>query len=214
MESTGFFRLECLVKRRNRMVPCVFLIDAGKEPALACVFNPRTGESLDHRKVSGPRPLKTHSYNFAYIESRDGRPLVEKRAANRHDAEGFARAILENASPLSREEYLEQLGSIIWPPQWAKEELAPAAMMYPEWKDFHPSLEMPRSHGKRDALPADPPYERMHLLFSAPPEVRKAPGRPSNERKLIIREMMRLMESMDLEDLRELIRFSRMLLED
>ncbi len=214
MEKKDYSRLECRIKRRNRMIPCVFLIDASREPAMACIFDPRTRESLDHARIYGPRALKTHAYNFAYIESRDGGPLLEKRPSNRHEAEAFTRAILENAEAISREEYFRELELVIWPPQR-------------EW-------EIPQGGVKRAALSRDPvsaPISAFRtaladeggmFLTAFSPQEGPSPrfegpareGKRGSERKAIIREMVRLMESMELEDLRELLRFSRMLLED
>ncbi len=116
-----YLRLDCRIKRYNRVNPASFIIDAGREPAAAAVFDRRSHESLDHRKGQGPRPLKTHAYNFSYIEDDQGKALVRERASNRQEAEAFAEAIMGAAKAISREAYLEELDRVIWP-AYAKEE--------------------------------------------------------------------------------------------
>jgi hypothetical protein len=213
MQQT-YLRLECRVRRRNRVIPCVFLIDATREPYMAAVFDPRTGESLDHRKVRNPRPLKTHAYNFSHIEDLKGRALVEKRAENREEAESFVRALTKNAVPMTRNEYFAQLESIVWPPPQFE---GPAVQGEVE-RAVRAGSEPPQpffSFGER-AAPASFKADNLPLALmmktGAGRQGRAGPA--ASERKALIREIIRLLEMMDLDDLRELLRFSRMMLDE
>lgn len=213
-----YLRLDCRIKRYNRMNPASFIIDAEREPAAAAVFDRRSHESLDHRKGQGPRPLKTHAYNFSYIEDERGKPLVRERASNREEAEAFADTIMQAAAAISREAYLEELDRVIWPP-YSKEEPGMRG-----WQSRVQAL-------KRDMGEPPPAHAMMNFSASVPRSmgrsrkvsedvynaVEELYGNTSSEkadRKYLVKETLRLMEKMDRDDLRSLYRYALMLLNE
>jgi|GEM_PF-3148642 len=213
METNEYKKLECRIRRRNMVTPCVFLIDSTREPYLAAVFDPRTRESLDHRKVRSPRPLKTHAYNFSYIEDLKGEALVERRAMNSREAESFVQILTRSARPITRREYYAELESIIWPPPLEQRAGLPsrgrrAAPVSEMSLDHHLAFDRIEGPSFMKGEPIlgftiDPRVKRAHLSYAE-----------AHERKAIIKEIIHLLETMDRDDLRLVLRFSRMLLEE
>lgn len=211
-----YMRLDCRIKRYNRINPASFIIDAAREPAAAAVFDRRTYESLDHRKGQGPRPLKTHAYNFSYIEDDEGKALIGVRAANREEAEAFAVKIMEAAKSISREAYLEELDRVIWP-QSVREEPGMRSWQA-RAKSLQGGLPLQRDSAAYESEPARESYLRMQqtisplsISSSLPPEQKKSSR--AGERKDLVKETVRLMEQMDLDDMRSLYRYALLLLE-
>jgi hypothetical protein len=209
-----YLRLDCRIKRYNRMTPASFIIDAVREPAAAAVFDRRSHESLDHRKGQGPRPLKTHAYNFSYIEDDQGKALVGERASNRQEAEAFAETIMGAAKAIPREAYLEELDRIIWP-LYVKDEpgmrgLQSRVMMLQDRMDEPPPNV--RFKMNRDAGPSIP--QSYGIPSQGDVDASEAPASERGDRKYLLKETLRLMERMDRDDLRSLYRYALMLLNE
>ena len=213
MKKNEYKKLDCRIRRRNKVTPCVFLIDATREPYLAAVFDPRTRESLDHRKVRSPRPLKTHAYNFSHIEDLEGEVLVERRALNSREAESFVQVLTQRARPITRNEYFAELESIVWPPPpeqgvglpGGRRRAAPVSEMS---RDPHLAV------NRAEALPFMEMEPTLGFMISPGIKRTRLSYEEARERKAVIREIIHLLEMMDQDDLRLVLRFSRMLLEE
>jgi len=208
-----YLRLDCRIKRYSNLSPASFIIDAERKPPAAAVFDRRSHESLDHRKVQSPRPLKTHAYNFSYIEDERGRVLVRKRAANREEAEAFAATIIRAAAAISRESYLEDLDRVIWPPR-PQEEPGMSG-----WESRLQAPQAPREYLQRDFFMPSRMFQHDMSLYEFSRNARglvdahpEEASLDKGERKYLVKETLRLMEKMDRDDLHSLYRFAQILL--
>ena len=191
--SDTYKQLDCRLKRWNRMDPTRFIIYATEETAVAAVVDPRTYESLDHRKWTGPRPLKTLAYNFGYIFDNKGKVLIDKRATNKDESDAFARIIMKAAVEISREAYLKEMDRVIWPPK-SNDALRMRTVSSPS-TDTIPY----RRREQSDFSPA----EDFHLDTPSDFKVLNKLSPESKREELIqkINMIMRQMDSVDLEKL-------------
>ena len=192
--SDTYKQLDCRLKRWNRMDPTRFIIYATEETAVAAVFDPRTYESLDHRKWTGPRPLKTLAYNFGYIFDNKGKVLVDKRATNKDESDAFARIIMKAAVEISREAYLKEMDRVVWPPK-SNDALRMRSVSSPSTDTM-----AYRRREQSDFSPA----EDFHLDLDNPSSRKASNLSPESKRDELIQKinmMMRQMNSVDLEKL-------------
>lgn len=199
-----FLRLECRIKRWNSNQPCVFLIDTTHKSMPTAVYRKKSFESMDNIKGKGPRPLKTHAYNYSRVMDVKGNPITDARATDGASAEAFAKSILKAAEPVSREEYLAELGRIIWPSPEKESRLgalpedqaAQAAPLKTLGLDFIAS----RSGLAADSLEGAV-RNRHHVTASS-------------REGLIIRQLADLLPRMDQDDLEVLLNLARTLAEE
>lgn len=95
-------------------MPAVFLINDDGKSRPTAVYERGSYRSLDNRKGTRPRPIKTLAYNFSRIEDEQGAPIITSRAVDTKTAGEFAERILAKATSISRQEYLSELERVIW----------------------------------------------------------------------------------------------------
>jgi hypothetical protein len=181
------------------MDPTRFIIYATEDTAVAAVVDPRTYESLDHRKWTGPRPLKTLAYNFGYIFDNKGKVLVDKRATNKDESDAFARCIMKAAVEISREEYLKEMDRVIWPPK-SSDALRSRTASTPIAENRLYSIKL-----RSDSSPA----EDSHVeLASALYKKMSRELSPESKREELIQKINMMMRQMDSDDLEKLYSYT------
>lgn len=190
--AESYKKLEARIKRRNRRIRAVFLMDTAEAPIPTAVYDVETNESLDSIRGTGPRPLKTHAYQFSYLEDAKGRPLLEGRVTNAHEAEAFAKRILKAAHAITREQYLRELDAMIWPQERTRLNHIDSALS-----------------SKSFALMRDIEHPMLRLPSIALP----APSEESTRKKLI-RDIIELVPELSEEDMRSLLKYAQLLHEE
>lgn len=125
--SDNYLRLDCIIMKWNKPIPAVFLIDPDSKSTQTAVYDKGNYRSLDNKKGRGPRPLRTHAYNFSRIDDENGKTLIAERADNAAKAAAFAGTMLAAAVGITRNEYFSELERIIWPGMY-EESSAPTRM--------------------------------------------------------------------------------------
>jgi len=197
--------LDCRIKRWNRMDPTRFIIYANEDTAIAAVVDPRTYESLDHRKWTGPRPLKTLAYNFAYIFDNKGKVLVDKRATNKDESDAFSRSILKAGVEISREDYLKEMDRVVWPSKSSD------ALLMRSISPSSTNNVLLRMGEHANLLPAaDYASSISDVRYSETPKKLSS----ESKRESLIQKINRMMRQMDSDDLERLYSYTSKIVED